>query len=296
MKKEKYFKKILFFLLCVLVIFFSLVFISIRKSAEFFSILEQEVLNLIKDPQEKISFLMKDLSFPWKELTLKPEKELPAASLVKLPLLAVAFKAIDEGKICLDDLVIIERKDVTGGSGIIKGKKLPLKLTFAKLCELSITYSDNTATNKIIDILGFDYINTGFKELELNHTSLKRKMMNFSKRRKGIDNYTSASDIAFLLEKIYRKRIIGKETSETMLRFLKRQTVADRIPKYLPKEIIVAHKTGLEKSVVHDAGIVFSPRGNYIICVLTKGIKDYRKAKKIIAEVSNLTYNLYQNR
>ncbi len=295
MKKQRFFRIISFFLFCVLAVFSSLGFISIRKSNQFFFVLEGEVLNLTKDTKAEISFLMKDLSFPWKELSFKPEEEFPAASLVKLPLMAVAFKAVAEGKITLEDLVIIERKDITGGSGIIKSKKIPLKLTFLKLCELSITRSDNTATNKIIDILGFDFINTSFRELGLRHTSLKRKMMDFYKRSKGIENYTSASDIAFLLEKIYRKRIINEEASETMLCFLRKQTIADRIPKYLPKEVIVAHKTGLEKGIIHDAGIVFSPRGNYVICVLTKGMKDYGKAKKIIAEMSNLTYNLYQN-
>lgn len=157
--------------------------------------------------------------------------------------------------------------------------------------ELMISQSDNTATNKIIAILGYDYLNKGFKELGLKNTKLKRKMMDFSKRRSGIENYTSASDITYLLEKIYDKTLIDAKSSRLMLTFLLKQKMRDRIPRYLPKNVSVAHKTGLEKGVVHDAGIIFSSKSDYVVCVLTKRVKKYSKAKKFIASLSLSTYN-----
>jgi beta-lactamase class A len=116
-------------------------------------------------------------------------------------------------------------------------------------------------------------------------------MMDFSKRRKGIENYTSAADITYLLEKIYNKELINRKSSNMMLAFLLRQKMKDRIPRYLPKNVEVAHKTGLERGVVHDAGIIFSVKSDCIVCVLTKGVKKYSKAKKFIANLSLLTYN-----
>jgi beta-lactamase class A len=120
-------------------------------------------------------------------------------------------------------------------------------------------------------------------------------MMDFSQRSNGVENYTAASDIVYLLEKIYNKQLIDRAYSELILSFLKKQKIKDRIPRYLPKGVIVAHKTGLERGIVHDAGIVFSPKDDYIICVLTKKVKVYSKAKKFIAQLSLLTYkNLYR--
>jgi beta-lactamase class A len=157
-----------------------------------------------------------------------------------------------------------------------------------------IADSDNTATNKVIDLLGREYINKSFKRFGLKRSFLKRKMMDFSGRRRGIENYTCVSDIAMLLEKIYGNKLIDSQSSQLALSFLRKQKINDRIPRYLPEEADVAHKTGLERGVVHDAGIVFAPKGDYIICVLTKKVKDYQQAKKFIAKITLLTYNFYQ--
>ena len=63
--------------------------------------------------------------------------------------------------------------------------------------------SDNTASNKLIDILGFEYINNSFEKIGLNNTILNRKLMDFSLRQKGIENYISCSDLSLVLEKVY---------------------------------------------------------------------------------------------
>ena len=260
-----------------------------------FQKLEDKVSALAKDFKGDYSFIIKDAQKPFLEISRGENRMYPAASLIKLPIAAVAFKAVKENKVSLDDKFMIRAKDITSGSGIIKTMPTPVCLTFQEIIEIMISSSDNTATNKIIDILGYSYINSGFKKLGLKHTVLKRKMMDFSKRKKGVENYTSASDIVYLLEKIYKEDLIDYDSSRLMLSFLSGQKIKDRIPRYLPKDTKVAHKTGLEKGVVHDAGIIFSSKGDYVVCVLTKKVKSYSNAKKFIARLSLITYNnLYQ--
>jgi len=261
-------------------------------------ILLQDLGKQIKESAEAnyptSSFFVKDLSFPG--LTLKENSRIPfpAASIIKLPILAAAFMAIEQGLISLEERVVINHKDITNGSGRLKTYKLPYVLSFQELLEFMISVSDNTATNKVISLLGFTFINDSFIELGLDQTVLARKMMDFKQRRKGIENYTCSKDIVFILDRVYHRRLVSKKFSELALSFLKKQKVKDRIPRYLPKEVVVAHKTGLERGVVHDAGIVFSRGGNYIICVLAKKGTSFKQAKKFIAQVSLLTYNLYQ--
>jgi beta-lactamase class A len=264
-----------------------------NKRSKSFSHLKKEIENLHSQFEGEVSFLIKDLSFPNLSLSFKEHKKFPAASIIKLPLLAVALCAVNEGKVSFSRKITINRKDIFGGSGIIKTMALPVELSFKKILKLMITNSDNTATNKVIDILGFDYINNRFKRIGLKGTILKRKMMDFFQRKKGIENYTTASDIVLILEKVYNKQFINKEFSQFAMDALKEQKVNDRIPRYLPEGVNVAHKTGLEKGVVHDGGIVFTHEGDYIICVLTKGMSNYKEAKKFIAQISLLTYNLY---
>ena len=211
-----------------------------------------------------------------------------------MPILAAAFQAIDSGKISLNQEETITWQDLTSGSGKIKTFKFPVRFTVGELLWFMIAYSDNTASNKIISLLGFDYINESFKKVGLKDTVLKRRMMDFTERHNGKENYTSARDIAFLLNKIYGQKLINKEFSQLAMSLLKKQHIKDRIPRYLPKDTVAAHKTGLERGIIHDAGIVFAPRGDYIICVLIKKSHNYKAAKKFIAQLSLLTYNFYK--
>jgi beta-lactamase class A len=295
MKKRNIFIAVFFCALLAFLIFLSFSRLILHnKKRRVFARIEAAVQEQCSQSKKDFSLLVKDLSFPNSQLMLYSNEEFPAASLAKLPVLVVALGAVKERRINFDDVIVIKKEDITSGSGILKSRKLPIKVTFMKLLELMISRSDNTASNKVIDILGVDCINTEFKKMGLKNTVLKRKMMDFDSRAKGIENYTTTSDLANVLEKIYRKKFLGRQLSEIALSFLKGQQVNDRLPRYLPADIVVAHKTGLENGIVHDAGIIFTSKGNYIICVLTRKFKDYSEAKKFIADLSLLTYNLYE--
>ncbi len=290
-------KKIVFALILMLVVTsFCLYFIYIETAScaqtyKNFIALEDRVTVISKSFNGEYSYVIKNIDKPFCEISRNENKAFPAASVIKLPIAAVALRAVKEGRVSLSKKFKITAKDVAGGSGIIKTMPMPVVLTFQEIIEIMIVNSDNTATNKIIDILGYRYLNKGFKGLGLKHTVLRRKMMDFSKRKRGVENYTSASDTVSILMEIYNGKLIDRDTSQMLLSFLSKQKINDRIPRYLPKNIKVAHKTGLERGVVHDAGIIFSSKGDYVICVFTKKVKDYSKAKKFIARVSLATYN-----
>jgi len=97
------------------------------------------------------------------------------------------------------------------------------------------------------------------------------------------------------LEKMYRRTLISRGASEKCLGMLKLQKVNDRIPKYLPADIMIAHKTGLERSVCHDAGIVYSGGGDFIVVVLTKHANPNSvPSKEFIAKVALHAYNYFE--
>lgn len=223
-------------------------------------------------------------------LAVNKHKPFPAASLMKVPLMACAFLADKEGIIDFSTVYVLEEKDKTPGSGILKSLPAGKRFTLIELVELMICESDNTASNILIDVLGFKYLNQCFQKLGLKKTILNRKILDNKKRKKGIENFTTVADMAYLLERIYNKELVDKTSCEVMLKYLARQKVNDRIPRYLPKNLIVAHKTGTLKGIIHDAGIVFTDRGDYLICILTKGAKTYQEAKLCIAGISEFIY------
>ncbi len=156
-----------------------------------------------------------------------------------------------------------------------------------------VAHSDNTATNMLIDRLGFDYLNDAFREMGLERTNLARKMMDFGSRGKGLENYTTAREMADIIERMYRRDCFSAEVSGMCLEYLKAQKVNDRIPRLLPRNTVVAHKTGLERSVCHDAGIVYTERGDFLISVFTRTWSGKNYAKRLIAGVAALAYKVY---
>ena len=76
------------------------------------------------------------------------------------------------------------------------------------------------------------------------------------------DNTISPKSMGILLEKLYRREIVSPEASDAMLRIMKKQQVKHKIPRYLPPNTVIAHKTGTQEISSHDAGIVFGPEGS----------------------------------
>jgi len=255
--------------------------------------LEEAVHKRVKAFRGDIGLVIRDLDSGW-TFQVNPDKLFPAASMVKVPIMAACLKAAEEGRLSLRDDLTLKRSDKATGSGVLRRKATGSAYTIEQLVELMVTQSDNTAANMLIDLLGFDYLNQTFREMGLERTNLSRKMMDFRSRDKGIENYTSAREMADILEMIYRKGCVDSSVSEKSLGFLKSQKVNDRIPKLLPKDTIVAHKTGLERMVCHDAGIVFTDNGNFLISAFTRSTSGSSTAKRFISSVSSLVYTVYK--
>lgn len=266
---------------------------SYQRDRARWDVLSEKVTSLTDNFSGTPSVVIKDLKRSWL-ISINPEIKIPSASMVKIPIMAGCFYAEEQGKFKASDKIALKQKDKTGGSGILKNKSSGAMLTVSELIELMITISDNTAANILIKLLGFDYLNSCFKDFGLTHTNLSRLMMDMSSRGKGIENYTTAADMAYLLEKIYKGRLVNKKLSNECLEILKQQTSKSRIPARLPKDTVIAHKTGLEKGICHDAGIVFTDDGDFIICVLIKHKStNARLSKKLISNIARASYDYY---
>jgi beta-lactamase class A len=209
--------------------------------------------------------------------------------------MAVCFLAAEEGKIKLDRKVALKSSDKFSGSGILKDTRIGTTFTVEELIGLMIYDSDNTATNMLTNMVGIDYLNNAFNTFGLKNTKLSRKVAEFSLRDRGIENYTTAEDMTLILEKMYRRVLVNENVSDKCLKLLKLQRINDRIPKYLPVDVTVAHKTGLESSVCHDAGIVFTCKGNFLIVILTKHANsDSALSKEFIAKAAMYVYKYFE--
>ena len=256
--------------------------------------LEQLVKSEINRFKGEVGIVIKDLDTGL-EFSYEKNKSFPSASLAKIPVMAACFVAAGQGKIKLDQDIVLKSSDKLGGSGVLKDLPAGAVFSVEKLVGLMIYDSDNTAANIITDLLGIDYLNSAFKSFGLQNTELSRKIADYRLRDKGIENYTTVEDMALLLEQIYRRKLGSKHVSDQCIGIMKLTHTNDRIPRYLPAEVMVAHKTGLENGVCHDAGIVFTCKGNFLICVLTKHSNpNSLRSKKFIGKVSLYTYRYFE--
>ena len=262
-------------------------------SAQKWQELETNIRRSLRDFQGEIGFVIKDLQ-SGRVFVHNPDRRFPSASMVKIPIMAASYKAAEEGRISLEDILKLERKDKVRGSGILRATPSGTTVTVDALIDLMITDSDNTAANMLIDLLGFDYLGQAFKELGLDQTNLARKMMDFRSRANGVENFTTPREMAAILESMYRRTCVSPAASDKCLECLKKQKVNDRIPRYLPRSVTVAHKTGLENKVCHDAGILYTGKGNVLVSVLTEGNTGAIIAKRMIARIAAFVYRAYK--
>jgi beta-lactamase class A len=217
-----------------------------------------------------------------------------SASLIKIPIMLATFQAISEGRLSMDTKILYKRSYRRGGSGRMKWAKSGVFYPISQLMHAMMTKSDNTATAMVIDRLGYDYLNESFRKFGLTTTRINSTGMSLAnyidpKR----DNYTTAREMASLLEKLYAHEFFEDGSSDLMIEIMKGANTPTRLAQHLPKNFQLARKTGLLRRHCHDVGIVYSPQGDLVISVLTGHNRNYRRAKNFIASLGQTAYEYY---
>jgi beta-lactamase class A len=85
---------------------------------------------------------------------VRADERFNSASVIKIPVMVLAYRLADAGQLSLDDRVVLQRKDLRGGSGILRYHDLGLNPTWRDLITQMIITSDNTATDVLIGRVG----------------------------------------------------------------------------------------------------------------------------------------------
>ena len=200
--------------------------------------------------------------------TLNLNGELPiiAASVIKIPLMVEFFFQAQENRISFQETFQIRAEDKKPSCGALTYLHDGLEVTALDLCTLMIILSDNTATNLLIRRLGPEHLNRRMESLGLRGTSLVRLLFDAEAQGRGLENRVCAADIASLLERLYRGELVCPEFSAQMLSILKNQRLNGKIPFY---GVPIAHKTGEDDGITHDAALVYAPEP-FIACFLSQ--------------------------
>jgi len=215
------------------------------------------------------------------------DKSYNTASLYKLWVMADVYQQIEEGKLTKD---LVLTKDVS-----YLNERFNLASESAELNEGTISLSVHDALNKMITISDNYASHLLVDAIGVSSLANFLDKYNFFESKAGTleqNPISSAKDIASFFKKLYRGELANEVDTIEMLDLLKGQQVNTKLSKDLPENVVIAHKTGELSGLSHDAGIVYSPKGDYIIVVMSK-TENPPVANENIAEISNEVYDYF---
>ena len=224
----------------------------------------------------------------------------PTASVYKIFLLCELERRLGEGLIDPDEKIVLLDSEKTVGSGRLRYEPEGSVYTLSEYIDLMMQISDNTATDWLYRLIGKEavYANV-IRPLGLEKTRIELDcrglISNYFSDRKGTytfpdgvergiyrnspfyactaenNNVTTPREMLLTLKALYEGRVIGPETDQKILDIMAACQTNSRIPALLPPGTRIAHKTGTLDHAANDAGIVYTPAGNYILTCFYNG-------------------------
>jgi beta-lactamase class A len=243
-----------------------------------------------------------------KTVAVRADVPMNTLSVIKIPVMILAYRDAEQGKLDLKRRYTIRAEDLRRGSGLLQTFDVGLQPTYRDLVEQMIITSDNTATDIMIRTVGRERVNAMLAELGFEQTRLERttgdlfrevwiradpKHATMTDREvfeRGFPDdslsdrrsfalegdstrwlgRTTAREMTEMLEGILAAKYASKQHSEEMVAILGRQFYSSRLPQRIQFRAGVAHKTGdWPPYAGNDVGILFYRGGPSIVSVFT---------------------------
>jgi eukaryotic-like serine/threonine-protein kinase len=210
--------------------------------------------------------------------SVDPDQIYPAAALIDIFIITEAYHQVDEGKLKLTDTLPIRPEDIVGGTGVLQNRQGGTT-TIKECIDLIAAESDNTAANLLINRLGMDAINGTIKTLGLTHTALRRHLADDAARKAGLENETTALDMAHYFTQLARGSILSRNISMSLVNAIGQQNKPewDYLGGGLNPRPTIVHMPGQippangAPGVLHDAGIFYpGNKGAYVLVFLNQ--------------------------
>jgi beta-lactamase class A len=226
-------------------------------------------------------------------LGYRSSEKFPAASIIKLPILLELYRCAQAGKTDLAKSVVLARESQVGGAGVLFELTPGLELNLEDLARLMMVVSDNTASNLLIDELGFEAINAFMQSQGMSGTHLGRYFMETPTPER--DNRACAVDFSRCLAALWKGEVLNPGYTQRALAILSRQQYREKIPLLLPESVVVYHKTGELDGVRHDCGIVAWDDQAFALTLLTADGGAPWEVDRAMADLSRACFDFFNS-
>ena len=270
--------------------------------------LEETIRARLDSLQAQSSFYAKQIGVAGREIAIRADVPMNTASVIKIPVMILAFRDADAGRLNLDQRYTIRGEDLRRGSGLLQIFTPGLQPTMRDIITQMIITSDNTATDIMIAKVGRDRVNRlldslGYRETRLNATTgelfrevwvqLDPKYASMTDREVFTRGFpsdsgaerrnvafvadsskwlgrTTAREIATLLGQLQQGQLASPASTQQMLRILREQFYESRLPQRIRFRAEIAHKTGDWPPLLgNDVGIIYARSGPIVATVFT---------------------------
>lgn len=216
---------------------------------------------------------------------LDEKKQFEAGSLYKIWILSETVNQIQKGKIKENEVLSEEIEALN--------KAFDISSESAELIEGTLETTVSNAMRQMI-VISHNYSALILsKKIGISNAKKFIKDNGFEQTSFGIPPKTTAFDVSLFFEKLYKGEIVNQQRSAEMMELFKKQALNDKLPKYLSKGTVIAHKTGEIGYFTHDAGIIFGKKSDYIIVVLSESSYP-AGAEDRIGKISKAVYDYFE--
>jgi beta-lactamase class A len=225
--------------------------------------------------------------------SLRGDQVFAVASTIKLAILFELFRQADQGLLSLTDTQAVPARELIDGSPILGGllsftpqPAMPLrKYSLRELAVFMIVTSDNTATNALIDRLGFAAVNDLCARLGLQKTRLRRKMLDAAAVLRGQENTATANELAALLQQVHRVPWRYESSRTELLRILSLPKES-YFSRGLPADMPLASKLGSLGGVRAEVALIPLPERPFVLSAIVAYAGDGLAAERTLADVA----------
>lgn len=255
--------------------------------------MEHSIANIVRDADAVVGVAVLDLA-DQRAYYLNADAVYPTASTIKIAVLGELYRQHERKTGAkLDDLYVVNARDFADHEGALHAMTPGVtRLTNRDLAALMVSLSDNAATNVLIERLGMDRINDWLATFDLQHTRLRRRMLDVNAAREGRENTATPRELAALLRALHDGRAFSRATTDDFIAMLGVEQVG-YLGRLLPADLRVANKPGNLDGVRNDAGIVFTPGRPFAIAVMITFARNEVHAEHSIARIAQAAWSYF---
>lgn len=231
-------------------------------------------------------------------------KHMIMMSVVKFPQAIALLNLVDQGQLSLDSIIVFDSLSLKRDTWSPFAEEHPYgdaKMTLRECFNYSVGKSDNIVCDRLYELLSFQDVTAFVNQLGLKDFGIASNYKNLDVEHLE-RNFTSAHTTTILLKMIADGKILSDASRKLLLDVMKAtETGEKRLRGLLPKDVMVAHKTGTfyQKdsfvNCVNDVGIVYLPNGKYycISVLVNNSYLGGDGTEKAIAVINKIYYEYY---